>query len=665
MWRKALFITFLSAFALAQSTDLFISEYIEGSGNNKALEIYNGTGSTVDMSEYGIITNSNGSGWYDPGRLSGSLPDGETYVIINPGFDFSLIDSAAVVDTLWGAYATYFNGDDARGLVHFNADSTWTIIDLVGDTTGGDPGYGWAVAGVDNATADHTLLRKAGVSGPNADWSSSAGTDASNSEWIVMDQNYVDNLGAYPATFYTSVTFTVTDSTFSYTNIKIKGSMTDWAAVQAYDDGTNGDAVAGDAVWTAVVDSIQDGDYDWGAIEDDGSEWGIWLIDGPNLEFTVAGGVVSGDTDYVIPAPSGVTATVTLQADISGMTTFDPSIHTLEIRGSLNGWAGGDEMAPDLFDPNLYSIDMELTLEVGTVVEWKFKANPDSLWNNNGWEAGDNHTFTWTGENIVLDPLAPNILPAGQPLQNEVTISYAIEFRDGTLNDVNGLPFPVAPDTIVVNGSFMNGWYTWGDCMGPDCGTPASPDMPRLTDDDGDGIYTGTLTLPAGHDNLFMSKFGAYYPGIDSLATMAGNGAMDNEAGFGADRVVIIPIDATTFDITDIFGSNNPENPWLGIDEVGNVIPDKFALRGNYPNPFNPSTNIRFDLDVKADVTVTIYSLIGTEVITLKQGLTEPGRYEILWQARDQFGHRVPSGIYFYQVKADERTLSGKMVLMK
>ena len=72
--------------------------------------------------------------------------------------------------------------------------------------------------------------------------------------------------------------------------------------------------------------------------------------------------------------------------------------------------------------------------------------------------------------------------------------------------------------------------------MGVSCATAVSSEIPRLVDTDGDGVYTGSLTLPAGHNNVITYKFGAHYPGVESIP--GGNGAMDNEAGFGADRVL-------------------------------------------------------------------------------------------------------------------------------
>ncbi|MCK4630287.1 MAG: Ig-like domain-containing protein, partial [Bacteroidales bacterium] len=181
------------------STDLYFSEYVEGSSNNKALEIYNPTSATVDLSQYGIVTNTNGGSWYDPDPLTGMLEPGDVYLIINPSFNFSLIDSAAVVDTIWGAYATYHNGDDGRALAKllegsWDDDHTWSFVDVIGYSDG-DPGDGWDVAGVTAATKDHTLIRKATISIGNTDFTESAGTSAENSEWRVFDKDFVTNLG--------------------------------------------------------------------------------------------------------------------------------------------------------------------------------------------------------------------------------------------------------------------------------------------------------------------------------------------------------------------------------------------------------------------------------------------------------------------------------------
>ena len=162
---------------------------------------------------------------------------------------------------------------------------------------------------------------------------------------------------------------------------------------------------------------------------------------------------------------------------------------------------------------------------------------------------------------MVLEPEVPAILPVG-PLANAVEVEIHATWMEGTLNANSGEPFSMTPDTLIMNGSFLGGWFTWGNCMGSACSDPVSPDVPRLTDSDGDGIYVGTLSLPANHGNVFTYKLGAYYPGIENEG--GDNGALDNEAGFGADKVFYIPTDASgTVALETVFGSNNPANPFL------------------------------------------------------------------------------------------------------
>ena len=71
------------------------------------------------------------------------------------------------------------------------------LIDVIGIAGSGDPGTGWAVAGEANATANHTLVRKPAVSAPVTDWAVSAGTDTSDSQWIVYAQDESSYLGSH------------------------------------------------------------------------------------------------------------------------------------------------------------------------------------------------------------------------------------------------------------------------------------------------------------------------------------------------------------------------------------------------------------------------------------------------------------------------------------
>ncbi|KQC03899.1 MAG: hypothetical protein APR54_02240 [Candidatus Cloacimonas sp. SDB] len=179
---------------------LFFSEYIEGSNNNKALEIYNASGIEVDLTEFVILGNYNGNPWseaytFEEGTM---LAADDVYVIANDQAWEEILDVADVTLAYgdpW--YTTAFNGDDVRALAYVDGADT-TIVDIIGAYDLVDPGDGWEVAGIADATAEHTLVRKPEITEGNTDWAASAGTNEDDSEWIVLPQNTFDYLGSHP-----------------------------------------------------------------------------------------------------------------------------------------------------------------------------------------------------------------------------------------------------------------------------------------------------------------------------------------------------------------------------------------------------------------------------------------------------------------------------------
>jgi len=177
------------------ATDLLFSEYIEGSGNNKALEIANNTGNTVTLTAYTIKKQTNGSGAWSAGLpLTGSLANGAKYVIVNNSIAAScFVKSSANISTT--ATELTFNGNDAVGLF-----KNGVLIDIIGTFNGG----------TSNFAIDVTLRRKSTVTSPSttfnlsSQWDSYA-TDTCNnlaskivkpfSEEIVSDS---DEIIVYP-----------------------------------------------------------------------------------------------------------------------------------------------------------------------------------------------------------------------------------------------------------------------------------------------------------------------------------------------------------------------------------------------------------------------------------------------------------------------------------
>jgi flagellar hook assembly protein FlgD len=90
-----------------------------------------------------------------------------------------------------------------------------------------------------------------------------------------------------------------------------------------------------------------------------------------------------------------------------------------------------------------------------------------------------------------------------------------------------------------------------------------------------------------------------------------------------------------------------------------------YQLEQNYPNPFNPSTVISFQLPVNSEVTLSIYNMNGQLVKKLVAGEMSAGRHHLVWDATDDRGVRVASGVYLYVLKAGAFSAQRKLVLMK
>ena len=102
---------------------------------------------------------------------------------------------------------------------------------------------------------------------------------------------------------------------------------------------------------------------------------------------------------------------------------------------------------------------------------------------------------------------------------------------------------------------------------------------------------------------------------------------------------------------------------YLSTESEG--IPTEFALHENYPNPFNPTTTLRFDLPELSDLTLTIYNMLGQRVKTFNMQGTAAGYHTITWDATNDFGEQVGAGVYLYQLQAIDFVKTRKMVLLK
>jgi hypothetical protein len=106
-------------------------------------------------------------------------------------------------------------------------------------------------------------------------------------------------------------------------------------------------------------------------------------------------------------------------------------------------------------------------------------------------------------------------------------------------------------------------------------------------------------------------------------------------------------------------------NVVTGIEDGIGSEPTTFLLHQNFPNPFNPSTQIRFSLPSEANVKLTIYNLLGQHVATILEGKLNAGVHSVPWNGRSQSGIPMASGVYFYRLKAGSFVETKKMLLLR
>ncbi|MCL1827631.1 MAG: T9SS type A sorting domain-containing protein, partial [Candidatus Cloacimonetes bacterium] len=109
------------------------------------------------------------------------------------------------------------------------------------------------------------------------------------------------------------------------------------------------------------------------------------------------------------------------------------------------------------------------------------------------------------------------------------------------------------------------------------------------------------------------------------------------------------------------------QQPMPDVDENNPEInlPKATALKGNFPNPFNPTTSIVFDLAKDGNVKIEIFNLKGQKVTTITDKNHKAGSYTVVWDGTDDYRSSVSSGVYFYRFTTDEMTVARKMILLK
>ena len=295
-------------------TELYFSKYGEGSSNNKFLEIYNGTDSDIDLSNYAFpnVTNAPTTAgeyeYWNTFTAGAIVAAGDVYVIAHGSADATILAQADMTHNFLS------NGDDGYALVS-GTETSYVVIDWLGDFEA-DPGSGWEVAGVSNGTKDHTLTRKSTVCGPNNNWTLSAGTTAEDSEWIVGDKDSGwDTIGSYTGCVFDTTAPVIT----------LVGANPQELTV--------GDAYA-ELGATATDDT-----------DDDTALTATIVIDASAVDTATAGSysVTYDVSDAAGNAATQVTRTVTVEAPLLITTSVCATATSVRLTGPWWGWdpAGG------------------------------------------------------------------------------------------------------------------------------------------------------------------------------------------------------------------------------------------------------------------------------------------------------------------------------------
>jgi hypothetical protein len=275
------------------------------------------------------------------------------------------------------------------------------------------------------------------------------------------------------------------------------------------------------------------------------------------------------------------------------------------------------------------------------------------------------------------------------PLTKDVLVTWEVDLRPAyyqvklggdTLLDIQGTinVGPAQLDSIFTWGVWMQGPAVggWSNPQGADWGPDLRLNLDKKMYDDGsngdvasgDSIYTRQVQYygdPDSNDVIGqVYKFGIY-----------GGDNEGGKGGFGNNHVANIDDAQPNFTIHTQFGSINP--PFYSSWDFDNRVPTDVEdieeaivirdpnLRENYPNPFNPTTTLTFELPKQMKVQLVVYDVLGRKVTELINGVQRQGIHKVVWNGADSHGRPVSSGVYFYRMITDNYVRTLKMTLMR
>jgi len=454
---------------------------------------------------------------------------------------------------------------------------------------------------------------------------------------------------------------------------KSVGDASDWSGSTFRATDENKDSIY--AITIDFPDSLVGKSFEYKFVIDDGG----WEED-PNRKFTVPAAdtalplaYYNNDSVVTIMVTNILNFTVDLSSIYgTGEGYYDPDTDSIHVEGldwvAATVISGERKMKEDPFMPGIFTTSMEIKGAKGDSTKWKCRAFPDTKFFNTGWEVSTDKWHMIGEEGTVTDvpTFVPDIFPKKPALTEDVKILFQVNMTNA-LNRRLTTAVPIDPSSLQYVGlkgqdsvlGYWTGEWTDQDTVNTDT-TNAS--LIVLNDSGingdksaGDYVWSGYVTFKAGTvGGPTLYKYGARYPGADTVDSFH---PLDNEFKSNSElnHVVNIKVGGVT-EVYNYFGNATITS----VQRVDASVPEKFELCQNFPNPFNPSTTIRYSVPVAGKVCVKVFNLLGEEVRTLYNGEQNAGVYEVTFDASS-----LASGTYFYRLTTGESSMTKKMILIK
>ena len=323
---------------------------------------------------------------------------------------------------------------------------------------------------------------------------------------------------------------------------------------------------------------------------------------------------------------------------------FNPATDTAYAAGGFNGWSTSSwPMVPTTGDPNKYEVTKSYNTFAGEVIGYKFIYGTVG---NISWESGSDRQYTITASDIssgsaIIPERTFNDLTLDNVLNQDCIIRFTVNM-DGARSALGA--FNLIDPVTDVRLCGANPPLKW-----PAGGWPNADSTLTIKLNDsgldgdavaGDKIWSKEVTFTEYSPLAVEYKYGANW-GADPILY----GGNDNENGVGANHNIALTPSMTYGIVANVFGTMGTHPVLTGVTDQLPGIPTVYDLVQNFPNPFNPSTSIRFSIPEAGIVTLKVYSLLGEEVATIVNEFKNAGNYSAQFDASS-----LTSGVYVYRI---------------